>query len=502
MFSPKKLLRKVKSSYLSWSSKDNSSRSNHDDSSAAAASSMKLATDELSSPARFDRAKEKTFEFIVRVLNQALTNASDSLNAGDCLNAGDSLGAVDCLDASDSAMYQSDSDSCDAPEELDDLVIKYLNYRECNQLNRSGSSVPIQAAQTSPDDSKDDSTLIKLVRVLNAAKLRSLNNGYQAKKPPVIAGPLQVAPATLQIERPVQQVPKKLSSKYEQDFPGLSNSLQPALQPALQLQSPSWPWKPQANVTNLACDLSCDFCQKLKLNETNEPESGEPALLSAEKLDELYRQANIKIQKGVCQYCQLNNPNCVLKCSNCPIYFCNGRGQVRLSLIKKKQLPNSTQICLWFPRLTKHWLPFYVCLPFQASLSHILNHLKESGHNEVDFKLDRAVGNPDSCNLCNSRNVFTLGFISDSQTNRYLLCSPPCKQPVVEKVGLKETIVGKPIFASFDEYFIKLRAKMKPYNLFINGESKLRADGKCSVHPSHYTWSAKCPYEVANIAKW
>lgn len=61
----------------------------------------------------------------------------------------------------------------------------------------------------------------------------------------------------------------------------------------------------------------------------------------------------------------------------------------------------------------------------------------------------------------------------------------------------KEVIIDKPIFESF-EYFAKLRAKLQQFNLFINGEGILRADGI----GLHYTFPSNSPYEVANIAKW
>lgn len=486
----------------------------------------------ISSTAGLDPEKEKTFEFIVRVLNGVLKNAGDRLGAGDHLNACDRLdsdhsltttdrltasnhlNAADCpdtgddldasdLDASDSAVYESDSDSCDVPE---DSVIKYLNDREHIQLNRSE---PIQSRE-------EDSNLAKIIRVLNAAKFRSL-----ATKAPVIADPLPIAPVKqpesnarqppkaplletpgqpvqnaqqlqqaledlqqlqqlqrLQQAQQLQQAqkaqrPQKAqkvrldivpplrfvgpfgnqgfprfpafvgnlpqfrfgrtpkyqqyqqrpapqavqqqapqfssihSSGYEQDFPSLSTFasspqpapqrfvpapgqallptptfghqqparqlrfvpssgllptpafsnlqqdllgkpfLPPAAQPTLHqpiLQPPPSSWLPQQPQAN-PIDLICQGCNKLKLNETGEPDSREsisnesankasaskePVNLSAEQLEELYRKAEIKIQKGLCHYCQLNNPNCVLKCSNCPFYFCNGKGQVSL----------------------------------------------------------------------------------------------------------------------------------------------------------------------------
>lgn len=138
--------------------------------------------------------------------------------------------------------------------------------------------------------------------------------------------------------------------------------------------------------------------------------------------------------------------------------------------------------------------------PLQVSFSHIITHLRESGHREIDFKFDGAVGNPDSCNLCNSRNVFTLGFLWGSKSNRYLLCHPPCREFIVEKQGLKERIIGKPKYTNYDEYFTKLRTKMMQFHLYINGEAKLRADG-LSCYP-HFTFPPHSGKEVANIAKW
>ena len=247
----------------------------------SSASSLSLSTG-------IDREKEQTVEFIVRVFNKALQTA----------------------DADDAVLHQSDSEGCD--EEVNDVsTLRYLN-----KLASIGRSQPSSAGV-----SEGDSKLLKIISLLNAAKLRSLNK-HPTKKPDsselqslLIAGN----------QKPDQRLQNRAPSQYQQDFPELSAKNQPSRSEVQKVDSVG------------------ALIQKLNLNETSRPPllgdrpldptgvswKPTPAGASTEpNAEEAYRQAGIEIEKGKCLYCKLSDSNCVLKCSNCPLYFCNGQGEV------------------------------------------------------------------------------------------------------------------------------------------------------------------------------
>lgn len=280
----------------------------------------------------FDPANEQTVEFIAKVFNKVRQPASDCLT--------DEF-------AVDPAIHQTDSDSCDE----DDSTIEYLSSLESintvrpNRLNSSGLQPSGDAAHNSGGD-----PLAQIVRVLNAAKLRGLNDKRQAKKSSPIAEPPQSnQPVLPQIARPIQKIS---NVHYQQDFPELSTNWQTS---AL--------YQPPNHPTSQVNSLASDFVQKLTLKKpvsllgaAPKPVLGsvgsvswKPALvgdslwkplqlgdgpilpgIGAEERDEEedYREANILIEKNKCHYCKLDERNFVIKCANCPIYFCNGKGKV------------------------------------------------------------------------------------------------------------------------------------------------------------------------------
>lgn len=150
----------------------------------------------------------------------------------------------------------------------------------------------------------------------------------------------------------------------------------------------------------------------------------------------------------------------MVKCDDCSIWFCNGQGR--------------------------------------ATSAHIINHLAKSGHRCIDFSLKKNKVHFNGCNLCGSRNIFSLGFISSNKNFRYLLCRPPCTNFIEQtQDDGKKVLVEKQIYENFLEYFKALNTQLP--NVLIIGKHSLNADN--SDTPFDLP-SLNSPTETANIAKW
>lgn len=92
-----------------------------------------------------------------------------------------------------------------------------------------------------------------------------------------------------------------------------------------------------------------------------------------------------------CKYCGIHDPGCVVRCSGCNRWFCNGKA------------------------------------PGNAG-SHIVQHLVRAKHREIALHPDSAVGDSVlECYHCGNRNIFLLGFIpAKTDTVVVLLCRQPC----------------------------------------------------------------------------
>ena len=91
-----------------------------------------------------------------------------------------------------------------------------------------------------------------------------------------------------------------------------------------------------------------------------------------------------------CRYCGASDPACLVMCSECRRWFCNGRGGM--------------------------------------SAAHIVQHLVRAKHKEIALHKDGPAGGaPIECYNCGSRNVFTLGYVPATSTSVVvLLCREPC----------------------------------------------------------------------------
>ena len=270
----------------------------------------------------YDQSNERTVEFIAKIFNSkhlSINHRSTEL--------------------ADSATHHSDSDSWDEDGDedgdVDDdpAVIEYLE--SVNQMR-------------TPDDDPAviDSKLAQIVRVLNAAKFRRLSEDRQAKSSSMIAEPSKSSQLSPTLPQIGQLTSPKLQDAYQEDFPELSTSWKPA------------PHKPTPQVDSLIGD----FTQKLNLITPTSSgaglsesaalpgsvawkpsffgdslwkpvQIGEGSEIGAEEQieedqEEDYRNANIQIETNKCHYCKLDEPKFVLKCSECPIYFCNSKGRV------------------------------------------------------------------------------------------------------------------------------------------------------------------------------
>ena len=99
------------------------------------------------------------------------------------------------------------------------------------------------------------------------------------------------------------------------------------------------------------------------------------------------------LPEHACVYCGVHEERCVVKCKskNCNKWFCNGKGQNEFG-------------------------------------SHILWHMVKSNHKEIIVHPDSALKeSPLECYLCESKNMFLLGFISaKTEACIILLCREPC----------------------------------------------------------------------------
>ena len=91
-----------------------------------------------------------------------------------------------------------------------------------------------------------------------------------------------------------------------------------------------------------------------------------------------------------CRYCGVRDAACLVMCSECRRWFCNGRGGM--------------------------------------SASHIVQHLVRAKHKEIALHRDAPAGGaPIECYNCGTRNVFTLGYVPATSTSVVvLLCREPC----------------------------------------------------------------------------
>ena len=106
------------------------------------------------------------------------------------------------------------------------------------------------------------------------------------------------------------------------------------------------------------------------------------------------------------------------------------------------------------------------------------------------------MGESNSCNICDSKDSFSLGIISSNKNNRYLLCRPFCKETINVIEGTKKFFEDKPVFKDYDSYFKALRNKLS--HLKINGKSAIRSDGK----GFNFSLQRHNRCEVVNINKW
>ncbi len=93
-----------------------------------------------------------------------------------------------------------------------------------------------------------------------------------------------------------------------------------------------------------------------------------------------------------CEYCGVHDVKCVVRCSDCSKWFCNGKG--------------------------KH----------TSAGSHIVQHLVRAKHREVSLHPESDLGDATlECYHCGNRNIFILGYIpAKADAVVVLLCRQPC----------------------------------------------------------------------------
>lgn len=96
------------------------------------------------------------------------------------------------------------------------------------------------------------------------------------------------------------------------------------------------------------------------------------------------------LPEHACRYCGIHDAACVIQCTVCKKWFCNGRGN--------------------------------------TSGSHIINHMVRSKHKEVTLHKDGPLGETVlECYSCGCRNAFVLGYIpAKAESVVVLLCRQPC----------------------------------------------------------------------------
>ncbi|XP_042439377.1 regulator of nonsense transcripts 1 homolog isoform X1 [Zingiber officinale] len=116
------------------------------------------------------------------------------------------------------------------------------------------------------------------------------------------------------------------------------------------------------------------------MNELNFEESG----------DESYESGESDFTEHACEYCGVEDPECVVRCniSTCWKWFCRLQGN--------------------------------------TGGSHIVNHLVQANHTEVWLPDDSPRGETIECFNCGCQNVFLLGFISSATGSVIVLCKIPC----------------------------------------------------------------------------
>ena len=134
-------------------------------------------------------------------------------------------------------------------------------------------------------------------------------------------------------------------------------------------------------------------------------------------------QGPVVIPEYACQYCGVDDPKCLVRCSGSGKWFCNGRSG-------------------------------------GTAASHIVNHLVRSRNREVALHPENALGDTVlECYNCGLRNVFLLGFVPSTGGVVVLLCRDPCLQnnalrdmewdldqwqPLVEERALLKWLVAEP----------------------------------------------------------
>lgn len=111
-----------------------------------------------------------------------------------------------------------------------------------------------------------------------------------------------------------------------------------------------------------------------------------------EFLEDLDEMDSKELPEHACRYCGISDTSCVVQCTGCRRWLCNGRGS--------------------------------------TSGSHIVQHLVKSKHKEIALHPESPLGETVlECYNCGSKNVFLLGFIpAKNESVVVLLCREPCLQ--------------------------------------------------------------------------
>lgn len=106
------------------------------------------------------------------------------------------------------------------------------------------------------------------------------------------------------------------------------------------------------------------------------------------------------MEKPSCKFCGCENINCLARCSKTGFFFCNGKGDT-----------------------------------YQ---SHILYHLQKSNSSEITLPEENKYHEiPLRCYICESTNIFNLGFISyNNNTSLYIVCNSKCIEELTQKEGM------------------------------------------------------------------
>ena len=91
-----------------------------------------------------------------------------------------------------------------------------------------------------------------------------------------------------------------------------------------------------------------------------------------------------------CEYCNCSNINCLAQCATTGLYFCNGKGE--------------------------------------TSKSHIIQHLQSIHCDTINLPRENRFSNVSlRCYICNSTNIFRLGFVFDKDGKIFIVCRSPCQ---------------------------------------------------------------------------